>query len=101
MWLHRYKHDGFNLLSSLRGEFAFVLYDSKRQLLFAARDRFGIKPLYYTMSEGRLLLASEMKAFLPLGWKPEWDIDSIMHNGDFSDDRTVFKGVRKVYPPRH
>ncbi|KAJ6570332.1 putative asparagine synthase [Mycena sp. CBHHK59/15] len=66
--VHLYKHDGFNLLSSLHGEFAF----------------------------GRLLIASEMKAFLPFGWKAEWDIDSVVQNGDFSDDRTVFKGVNKL-----
>ncbi|KAJ7487266.1 putative asparagine synthase [Mycena galericulata] len=94
--VHLYKHESLNFLSSLRGEFAFVLYDSKRRLLFAARDRFGIKPLYYTVSEGRLLIASEMKAFLPFGWKAEWDIDSVVQNGDFSDDRTVFKGVNKL-----
>ncbi|KAJ7443531.1 putative asparagine synthase [Mycena latifolia] len=94
--VHLYKHDGLNLTSSLRGEFAFVLYDSKRQLLFAARDRFGIKPLYYTITEGRLLIASEMKAFLAFGWKAEWDVDSIVQNGDFSDDRTIFKGVNKL-----
>ncbi|KAJ7639703.1 putative asparagine synthase [Mycena polygramma] len=93
-----YKHEGFNLLSSLRGEFAFVLFDSKRKLLFAARDRFGIKPLYYTISEGRLLIASEMKAFMPLGWKARWDAHSIIHNADFCDDRTVFRGVRKLMP---
>ncbi|KAJ7128036.1 putative asparagine synthase [Mycena epipterygia] len=94
--VHLYKHDGFNLLSSLRGEFAFVLYEPKRRVLFAARDRFGIKPLYYTVSEGQLLIASEIKAFLSFGWKAEWDIDSIVHNGDFGDDRTVFKGVKKL-----
>jgi asparagine synthetase B (glutamine-hydrolysing) len=96
--IRRYKHHGFNLLSSLRGEFAFVLYDSNRQILFAARDRFGIKPLYYTVADGRLLIASEMKAFLPFGWKAQWDIDSVVQNGDFSDDRTIFKGVNKVSP---
>ncbi|KAJ6529494.1 putative asparagine synthase [Mycena vulgaris] len=93
-----YKHQSFNALSSLRGEFAFVLYDANRRLLFAARDRFGIKPLSYTMSGGRLLLASEIKAFPALGWKPEWDVNSIVNNGYFADDRTVFKGVRKLMP---
>ncbi|KAJ7776969.1 putative asparagine synthase [Mycena maculata] len=93
-----YKHQSFNALSSLRGEFAFVLYDASRRLLFAARDRFGVKPLSYTMFGGRLLLASEIKAFPALGWKPEWDIDSIVNNGYFTDDRTVFKGVRKLMP---
>ncbi|KAJ6541460.1 putative asparagine synthase [Mycena capillaripes] len=93
-----YKHQSFNALSSLRGEFAFVLYDSNRRLLFAARDSFGVKPLSYTMFGGRLLLASEIKAFPSLGWKPEWDIDSVVNNGYFADDRTVFKGVRKLMP---
>jgi asparagine synthase (glutamine-hydrolysing) len=87
---------GLNLLPKLRGEFAFVLYDSKREFLFIARDRFGVKPLYYTIYEGRLLLASEIKALLPLGWKAEWDVESVMHFGDYNDDRTVFKGVYKV-----
>ncbi|KAJ7138177.1 putative asparagine synthase [Mycena epipterygia] len=77
-----YKRDGFNLLFNLRGEFAFVLYDVKRRLLFAARDRFGIKPLYYTVSNGRILFASEVKA--------------IVNNGNLGDDRTLFKGVQKL-----
>ncbi|KAJ7140775.1 putative asparagine synthase [Mycena epipterygia] len=91
-----YKRDGFNLLFNLRGEFAFVLYDVKRRLLFAARDRFGIKPLYYTVSNGRILFASEVKAFMGLGWQAEWDIESIVDNGNLGDDRTLFKGVQKL-----
>ncbi|KAJ7869030.1 putative asparagine synthase [Mycena leptocephala] len=88
-----YKRDGINLLFHLRGEFAFVLYDVQRRFLFAARDRFGIKPLYYTVSNGRILFASEIKAFMGLGWKAQWDIDSIVHSGEVGDERTVFKGL--------
>ncbi|KAJ7114619.1 putative asparagine synthase [Mycena crocata] len=92
-----YKRDGINLIFNLRGEFAFVLFDVKRQMVFAVRDRFGIKPLYYTVTrDGRVLFASEMKAFMALGWQPEWDIESIVHNGEFGDERTVFKGVFKL-----
>ncbi|KAK7001492.1 asparagine synthetase domain-containing protein [Favolaschia claudopus] len=91
-----YKRDGFNLMTHLRGEFAFVLYDVKRKLQFVARDRFGIKPLYYTVSNGCILFGSEIKTFMPLGWQAEWDIDSIVHQGDFGDERTVFKGVKKL-----
>ncbi|KAF9262332.1 putative asparagine synthase [Marasmius fiardii PR-910] len=100
--IHLYKVYGLDSLLHLRGEFAFILYDQKRGLLFAARDRFGIKPLYYTLLDGgnKLLLASEMKALVPLGWKPEWDVESIVQMGEFSDDRTVFKGVYKL-PPAH
>ncbi|KAF9017213.1 N-terminal nucleophile aminohydrolase, partial [Hymenopellis radicata] len=100
---------GIALLPHLRGEFAFVLYDQDRQLCFAARDRFGIKPLYYTFHDEvcvdadgkcsirrRLLVASEIKAFLALGWKPEWNIESIVHQGEYGDDRTVCKGVYKA-----
>ncbi|KAJ7236325.1 nucleophile aminohydrolase [Mycena rebaudengoi] len=73
-----YKQYGLDLLSSLRGEFAFVLYDSIRCLMFAARDRFGVKPLYYTISDRTLLIASEIKAFLPFGWKAEHNMQPII-----------------------
>ncbi|KAF7326805.1 Asparagine synthase [Mycena sanguinolenta] len=76
-----YKRDSLNLLFHLRGEFAFVLYDVKRRLLLAVRDRFGIKPLYYTVSNGCILFGSEMKTFMPLGWRAEWDIASIVNYG--------------------
>ncbi|KAK7052635.1 asparagine synthetase domain-containing protein [Favolaschia claudopus] len=91
-----YKRYGTNMLSHLRGEFAFVLYDVERRMLFAARDRFGIKPLYYTTYKGCILFASEMKAFLGMGWKAEWDMESILNNADFCDERTVFRGAKKL-----
>ncbi|KAJ6573495.1 glutamine amidotransferase domain-containing protein [Mycena vulgaris] len=91
-----WKRDGINLLFSLRGEFAFVLYDGHWRLLFSARDRFEIKPLYYMISNGRILFASEMKAFMGLGWKAEWDIDAIVHGCDLGDRHTVFKSVFKL-----
>ncbi|CAK5282330.1 unnamed protein product [Mycena citricolor] len=94
----RYKRYGMNLLSHLRGEFAFVLYDSIRRLQIVARDRFGVKPLYYTTVNGRTMFASEIKAFLGLGWKAEWDIDAIVNAAEFGDERTVFKGVHKLAP---
>ncbi|KAF8205841.1 asparagine synthase-domain-containing protein [Mycena galopus ATCC 62051] len=87
-----YKRDGFNCLFNLRGEFTFVLYDVKRRLQFVARDRFGIKPLYYTVSNGCVMFGNEMKTFAPLGWKPEWDLDSIVQNaaaGSFRRLRSV------------
>jgi asparagine synthase (glutamine-hydrolysing) len=93
-----YARDGQRCFESLRGEFAFVLYDSARQLVIAARDRYGVKPLFWTISEGRLLFASEAKAFKPLGWKAEWDVRSITEDGWLHDERTLFKGVRKILP---
>ena len=84
----------------LRGEFAFVLYDSREgsKKVIAGRDRFGIKPLVWTVVGGRLLMAAEAKAFLPMGWEPEWDVGAIVDGGWMMDDRTLFKGVKKVLP---
>lgn len=91
-----YQYYGLGFLSKLNGEYAICIYDSERKLLIAARDRSGVKPLYWTVAEGKLLVASEMKAFLPLGWKPEWDVGSLVDGGWNTDARTIFRGVRKV-----
>lgn len=91
-----YKYYGLNFVQYLRGEFACVLYDEASRLFIAVRDRYGIKPLFWTIQNGRLLIASEMKAFLPLGWQPEWDVKSLMDAGWNHDERTIFKGIRKV-----
>ncbi|KAI8381106.1 uncharacterized protein BYT42DRAFT_530779 [Radiomyces spectabilis] len=98
--LHLYEEEGISFLEYLRGEFAICLWDSKRSQLIVARDRFGIKPVYYTVRNGTLLVASEVKAFLPMGWEPEWDVDSILHDGATFDYRTCFKDVYKL-PPAH
>ncbi|KAK5682848.1 hypothetical protein LTS12_029201, partial [Elasticomyces elasticus] len=91
-----YQHYGLSFLSHLRGEFALVLWDAKRQLFFAARDRYGVKSLFYTVANGRLLVATEMKAFLAFGWQPEWCIRSLRNNTWQGPSATFFKGVRKV-----
>lgn len=88
------------MFEHLRGEFAFVLLDEREgsRRVMAGRDRFGIKPLLWTVVGDRLLLAPEAKAFLPMGWKPEWDVGGIAGCGWMLDERTVFKGVNKVMP---
>lgn len=88
-----YQVYGNSFLSHLRGEFALVLYDSAKDSLIAARDRYGIKPLFWTILNDRLLIAAEAKAFLTLGWQPEWDVRSIKEAGWNHDSRTFFKGV--------
>src|SRR3954447_15317721 len=60
--LHLYEDLGPECLHDLRGEFAFVIWDEPHRTLFAARDRFGIKPLYYATHRETLYLASEVKA---------------------------------------
>lgn len=91
-------------LEHIRGEFSFVMYDEADDKVIAVRDRFGIKPLFWTVvggvgeNPGMLLFASEAKAFLPLGWKPAWDVDSIVEGGWLHDNRTLFKGVASLAP---
>lgn len=96
-------HGAPAFLDHLRGEFAIVLRDEgEGGKVVVARDRFGVKPLFWTVVGGgedrRLLVAAEAKAFLALGWEPEWDVAAIVDGGWAVDDRTVFKGVRKVMP---
>ncbi|KAL8994371.1 MAG: hypothetical protein Q9169_005635 [Polycauliona sp. 2 TL-2023] len=93
-----YEYYGVSFLSSLRGEFALSIYDANKQLFLAARDRSGIKPLFWTIRHGTLLLASEAKALLPFGWRPEWDVRSIVDKGWLTEERTIFKGLRKNIP---
>ena len=94
-----YEHYGLDFLQHLRGEFAVCIYDERRQTFLAARDRYGIKPLFWTFDEnGRLLVAAEAKAFIGFGWRAEWDVKSIVEGGWNFDDRTLFKGVKKVLP---
>ncbi len=62
--IHGYEEWGADLLTRLNGMFAFCIYDQNKKSLFFARDRFGKKPLYYTMFDQQLVFASELKALL-------------------------------------
>ena len=62
--LHGYEEYGEDLLLKLRGMFAFVIWDSRKKRLFAARDFFGIKPFYYSVVDGHFVFASEIKSIL-------------------------------------
>ncbi|KAJ5774430.1 hypothetical protein N7457_009326 [Penicillium paradoxum] len=95
-----YRHYGLSFLSHLRGEFALILWDARRKLFIGARDRYGVKSLYYTVVNNRLLVATEMKCFLPFGWKPEWDIQGMRECRWMLGTGTMFKGVHSV-PPGH
>ena len=76
--LHLYDKLGTKCLHDLRGEFAFVLWDERNQLMFAARDRFGIKPLYYTIYNDTLYFASEVKALFAAGVPAYWDREAFL-----------------------
>ena len=101
--LHLYEDLGTACLDQLRGEFAFALWDGPNDTLFAARDRFGIKPLYYSHYRGALYLASEIKALLALGVPARWNRASFFQANHFlvtHQDLTLFDGIYQV-PPGH
>jgi asparagine synthase (glutamine-hydrolysing) len=73
-----YKKYGPECLKMFNGMFAFALWDKRKETLFCARDRLGIKPFYYTKINNRFLFASEIKALLQIGNIPvEPDMESI------------------------
>ena len=98
--LHLYQEMGPGALEHLRGEFAFVIWDEESETLFAARDRFGIKPLFYVEDADGLKLASEAKALFAFGFQAAWDQESVFQNLFFSfdQDRTLFRGVNQLSP---
>ena len=102
--LHLYEEHGDGLLPHLRGMFAFALYDRRRRRLLAARDRLGIKPLYYHDDGRRLAFASELKALmLDPGIPRDVDEHAVADFLTFQyvpSPATIWKGVRKL-PPGH
>jgi asparagine synthase (glutamine-hydrolysing) len=101
--LHLYEDYGTACLRHLRGEFALVLWDGRNDMLWAVRDRFGIKPLYYTTHRGTLYLASEIKALLAAGVPARWDRAAFFQGSHFlgtPPDCTLFEGIYAV-PPGH
>jgi asparagine synthase (glutamine-hydrolysing) len=100
--LHLYEDLGVECLRELRGEFAFVLWDARRHVLMAARDRFGIKPLFYSRIGERLLFASEVKALHAAGVAPAWDEQGFLEtfSAIYSASPTLFRDVSAI-PPGH
>jgi asparagine synthase (glutamine-hydrolysing) len=99
--LHLYEEYGIECLTRLRGEFALVIYDERKEQLFVARDRFGIKPIVYTIKDGSLYLASEAKAIFASGIKAEWDQESFFHTANMQyvlPERTLFKNINQLKP---
>jgi len=100
--LHLWEELGPQCLNQLRGEFAFVIWDDKQNCLFAARDRFGIKPLFYAWHNDTLYIASEVKALFAAGVPARWDHESVHQSVSFGGHqmRTLYDGVFQV-PPGH
>ena len=84
------------------GMFAFALWDRKTRSLTLARDRLGIKPLYYAASPERILFASQLKAFRPAPhWKPTIDEDAVvgyLRHAYIAQPRTIYREAEKLAP---
>jgi asparagine synthase (glutamine-hydrolysing) len=101
--LHLYEEEGAACVEKLRGMFAFALWDRGRRELLLARDRLGIKPLYYAEVDGELMFASEIKALVAGGLRPRLHVrvlPELLATGFVAGDETLFVGVRKLLPGR-
>lgn len=101
---HLYEEYGEAMLDHINGMFVFALWDKTREKLIVARDRFGEKPIYYGVFDGRLIFGSEPKVLLanPLV-KPELDLDSLRQYVSFDyvpAPKSIYKGVSKL-PAAH
>jgi asparagine synthase (glutamine-hydrolysing) len=102
--LHGYEEWGVDCVSRFNGMFAFAVWDAKQQRLFIARDHLGIKPLYYTSVNGRLLFASEIKALLEDPQCPRVvnlaALSQLFTLRFVPSPNTLFQGIQKL-PPGH
>jgi len=100
--VHLYEEYGRDCVQHLRGMFAFALWDSKQKRLFAARDRLGIKPLYYCATRDRLLFGSEIKVLLAHpSMRPRFDraaLPEFLAFGYLSGQETFYEDIRKLMP---
>ena len=102
--LHCYKKLGSACFDRLRGMFALAIWDESKRELVLARDRFGIKPLYYYVTDHLLIFASELRALLATGLIPgklsRSGLDSYLATGSVTAPLTIVEGIRQL-PPGH
>ncbi len=101
--VHLYEEYGAKCVEKLRGMFAFAIWNRREKTLFIARDRLGVKPLYYVHdSDGNLLFGSEIKTLLEANaLKPELNYNALpdqLANHGTSFDETLFKNVKRLLP---
>ena len=102
--LHAYEEYGDNFLSKLNGMFAFAIYDTRKKKIIVARDRMGVKPLYYHFEDEKLTFASEIKSIFQ-----NKEIPRVINNDALCqflvysytiDNQTMFKDIKEL-PPGH
>jgi len=99
--VHLYEEYGPEFVHHLRGMFAIALWDKRQETLVLARDRLGIKPLYYAALGDRLVFGSELKALLPDGISREIDRQALHEYLSYNyipGPRSIFKDVKKLQP---
>ena len=100
--VHAYEEFGENCLQKLEGMFAFVLWDMDKKKLFIARDRLGVKPLYYCIKSDKLLFASEIKSILQdLDVQRKLNYDALCQFVTYAytiDGQTMFDGINELLP---
>lgn len=99
--LYLYAEEGPKMLERLNGMFAFAIWDDGARTLFLARDRMGVKPLYYAEQQGDLCFASEAKALFAAGVSPEFDHrvwEELLCFRYVAGERTPFSGVKRLLP---
>ena len=101
--LHLYEEHGENCVDYLRGMFAFAIWNQRKKELFIARDRLGVKPLYYVhTNDGSLYFGSEIKTLLEArAIKPEINFEALpdyLANHATSGEETLFRGVKRLLP---
>jgi asparagine synthase (glutamine-hydrolysing) len=100
--VHAYEQWGDDCVSKLRGMFAFAIWDARRRRLLLARDRLGVKPLYWARSDDRLIFASEIKSILESSLIPavpnETAIPELLGTRSLAGSETMFRGIQKLLP---
>jgi asparagine synthase (glutamine-hydrolysing) len=100
--VHLYEDMGEGLVDELRGMFAFAIWDARKRRLLLARDRIGLKPLYYCHDGDRLLFGSEIKAILAAPRVSRdidhWAVDEYLTFGFVPGGRSIFRSIRKLQP---
>ena len=99
--VHLYEEYGRDCVRHLRGMFAFAIWDTKKQHLFIARDRLGIKPLYYRLTTESLAFGSEIKVVLAAGVQPKFNrkvLPEYLAFGYVSGSESFYDGIVKLMP---
>ncbi|MCM3874369.1 MAG: asparagine synthase (glutamine-hydrolyzing) [Pyrinomonadaceae bacterium] len=102
--LKLYVEHGPDMLQRLNGMFAIAIWDDREQTLFLARDRMGVKPLYYAEQDGALYFASEAKSLFAAGVRKQFDPETweeLLYFRYVAGERTPYTGVKRVLPGRY